>query len=211
MNNYSHTGGYNMKHLLSGIFILLILSIVLVQAASLDKAAPNFTLKDFNGKTHSLSDYKGKYVVLEWVNFGCPFVKKHYNSGNMQALQKKYTDKDVVWLSICSSAEGKQGYYTAKDLAKILKEQGLNSTAYLLDESGEVGKLYDAKTTPHMYIINPEGNLIYVGAIDDKRSTDVADVKTANNYVTSVLDDCLAGKKVESKATTPYGCSVKYK
>lgn len=200
-----------MKHIVLSMIVLIFFSVAFIKAASLDKPAPNFTLKDFNSKEYSLSDFKGKYVVLEWVNFGCPFVKKHYNSGNMQALQKNYTEKEVVWLSICSSAEGKQGHYAAKELAKIIKEQGLNSTAYLLDESGEVGKLYDAKTTPHMYIINPKGNLIYVGAIDDKRSTDVADVKTANNYVSTVLDDCLAGKKVESKATTPYGCSVKYK
>ena len=200
-----------MKHIVLSVFILIFFSVTLIQATNLDKPAPNFTLKDFNGKSYNLSDFKGKYVVLEWINFGCPFVKKHYNSGNMQALQKKYTEKDVVWLSICSSAEGKQGYYAAKDLASVTEEHGIKSTAYLLDESGEVGKLYDAKTTPHMYIINPEGILIYAGAIDDKRSTDVADVKTANNYVSAILDDCLTGKKVDSKATTPYGCSVKYK
>lgn len=199
-----------MRTILSTV-VLVFFSLSLIQAVELDKPAPNFTLKDFNGKKYSLSDYKGKYVVLEWVNFGCPFVKKHYNSGNMQALQKKYTVEGVVWLSICSSAEGKQGYYDAKDLAKVTKEHNVNSTAYLIDESGEVGKLYDAKTTPHMYIINPEGNLIYAGAIDDTRSTDLADIKTAENYVTSVLDNCLAGKKVKSMATTPYGCSVKYK
>jgi peroxiredoxin len=200
-----------MRHIILSVVILIFFSLALIQAADLDKSAPDFALKDFNGKDYKLSDFKGKYVVLEWVNFGCPFVKKHYNSGNMQALQKKYIEKEVIWLSICSSAEGKQGYYSAKELAKVTKEHGVNSTAYLLDESGEVGKLYDAKTTPHMYIINPEGNLIYAGAIDDKRSTDVKDVKTAKNYISSVLDDCLAGKKVESKATTPYGCSVKYK
>jgi peroxiredoxin len=200
-----------MKHILFSLVVLIFFGLTLIHAVSLDKPAPNFALKDFNGKEYNLSDFKGKYVVLEWVNFGCPFVQKHYNSGNMQALQKKYTAKNVVWLSICSSAEGKQGYYKTNELSKVTKEKGLNSTAYLLDESGEVGKLYDAKTTPHMFIINPEGNLIYAGAIDDKRSTDLADVKTAQNYVTSVLDDCLAGKKVESMATTPYGCSVKYK
>ncbi len=199
-----------MRTVLS-IVVLVFLSLSIIPAAELDKRAPDFTLTDFNGKEYSLSDYKGKYVVLEWVNFGCPFVKKHYNSGHMQALQKKYTTEGVVWLSICSSAQGKQGYYDAKDLAKVTKEHGVNSTAYLIDESGKVGKQYDAKTTPHMYIVNPEGNLIYAGAIDDTRSTDVADIKTAKNYVASVLDDCLAGKEVKSIATTPYGCSVKYK
>ncbi|MBN1408771.1 MAG: thioredoxin family protein [Calditrichaceae bacterium] len=200
-----------MKHIILNVVVFIFFSLMLIQAAELDKRAPDFTLQDYNGKTYKLSDFKGKYVVLEWINFGCPFVQKHYNSGNMQTLQKKYTENGVIWLSICSSAEGKQGYYTAKELANIAKEQGVNSTAYLIDESGEVGKLYDAKTTPHMYIINPKGNLIYAGAIDDVRSTNVEDVKTAKNYVSSVLNDCLAGKMVESAATTPYGCSVKYK
>lgn len=200
-----------MKHIILIVIVMIFFSLALLQAAELDKTTPDFTLKDYNGKAYKLSDFKGKYVVLEWVNFGCPFVKKHYNSGNMQALQKKYTAEGVVWLSICSSAEGKQGYYAAKDLAKVTKEHGVNSTAYLIDESGKVGKLYDAKTTPNMYIINPEGILIYAGAIDDTRSTNVEDVKTAKNYVSSVLDDCLAGKMIESMSTTPYGCSVKYK
>ncbi|MEJ2544685.1 MAG: thioredoxin family protein [Calditrichaceae bacterium] len=200
-----------MKHIILSVVVLIFFSMMLIQAADLDKPAPDFTLKDYNGKAYKLSDFKGKYVVLEWVNFGCPFVKKHYNSGNMQALQKKYTAEGVIWLSICSSAEGKQGYYAAKDLADVTKQHGVNSTAYLIDESGEVGKLYDAKTTPNMYIINPDGKLIYAGAIDDTRSTNVEDVKTAKNYVSSVLDDCLAGKSVESTATKPYGCSVKYK
>lgn len=200
-----------MKHRILSIVVLIFFSLSLIQAAELNKPAPDFTLKDFNGKEYKLSNFKGKYVVLEWVNFGCPFVKKHYNSGNMQALQKKYTTDGVVWLSICSSAEGKQGYYDVKDLAKVTKEHGVNSTAYLIDESGKVGKQYDAKTTPHMYIIDPKGNLIYAGAIDDTRSTHVADIKTAKNYVTSVLDDCLSGKEVKSMTTTPYGCSVKYK
>ena len=200
-----------MKHFVLSLVVLIFFSLTLIQAADLDKPAPDFTLKDYNGKAYKLSDFKGKYVVLEWVNFGCPFVGKHYNSGNMQALQKKYTSEGVIWLSICSSAEGKQGYYAAKDLADVTKQHGVNSTAYLIDESGEVGKLYDAKTTPNMYIINPAGKLIYAGAIDDVRSTNVEDIKTAKNYVSSVLDDCLAGKMVESTATTPYGCSVKYK
>lgn len=199
-----------MKYILYSTVVLLFLSVVLVQAAGLNEPAPDFTLKDFNGKEYTLSDFKGKYVVLEWVNFGCPFVQKHYGSGNMQKLQEKYTKKGVVWLSICSSAEGKQGYYDPMELTKVTKKHGVNGTAYLIDESGKVGKMYDAKTTPHMYIINPEGKLIYAGAIDDMRSTNVEDVKTAKNYVKSLLDNCLAGKEIEAMTTTPYGCSVKY-
>ena len=201
-----------MRFILS-VLIIFGLSAFLTASpqAKLDEAAPDFTLMDSNGNKHSLSDFKGKYVVLEWINFGCPFVKKHYGSGNMQALQEKYTGKDVVWLAICSSAEGKQGYYPTKDINAELEKHNFKATAYLVDESGEVGKMYAAKTTPHMYVINPEGVLLYAGAIDDKPSTDKADIKTANNYVSVMLDDLMAGKKVESKSTTPYGCSVKYK
>lgn len=176
-----------------------------------DKPAPDFTLVDTNGKKHSLSDYKGKFVVLEWVNFGCPFVKKHYNSGNMQNLQKMYTKKGVVWLTICSSAPGKQGYYEGGEINAILEKKKAAPTAYLLDPEGTVGKMYGAKTTPHMYVINPEGLLIYAGGIDDKRSTRLKDVETAHNYVKAALDAAMAGKPVPTKTATPYGCSVKYK
>lgn len=176
-----------------------------------DKMAPNFTLIDSHGNKHSLSDYKGKFVVLEWVNFGCPFVGKHYNSGNMQRLQKMFTEKGVVWLSICSSAPGKQGYYEAKEINELLKEKQAAPTAYLLDPEGEVGKMYGAKTTPHMYIINPEGVLIYAGGIDDIRSTRLEDVNKAHNFVTAALGEAMAGKAVAVKTATPYGCSVKYK
>lgn len=180
------------------------------EMAAIDKAAPQFALKDFAGKEYSLADFKGRYVVLEWTNMDCPFVKKHYNSGNMQDLQKTYTKKGVVWLRICSSAPGQQGNHDAKEIEKRIKEQKAMQTAYLVDAAGDVGRMYGAKTTPHMFVIDPQGTLIYAGGIDDKKSTDVADVKTATNYVSACLDAALAGKAVEVKTSTPYGCSVKY-
>jgi peroxiredoxin len=178
---------------------------------SVGSPAPAFTLTDTKGKQHNLADFKGKYVVLEWVNFGCPFVKKHYESGNMQATQKKAVDRGVVWLSVCSSAEGKQGHMDAADWNEQIAERKLASTAVLIDESGAVGKTYGAKTTPHMYIVNPDGVLIYKGAIDDKPSTNKDDIPGARNHVLAALDESMAGKPVSTASTTPYGCSVKYK
>jgi peroxiredoxin len=174
------------------------------------KAAPNFSLPDTNGKTQSLADLKGKYVVLEWYQPDCPFVKKHYRSGNMQALQKEYAAKGVTWLSIDSSAPGEEGNYPADKLNEIAKQDNAARAALLLDPAGEVGRLYGAKTTPDMFIIDPKGILVYKGAIDNKRSTDLADVKTATNYVKGALDAVMAGKTVSTSATQPYGCSVKY-
>jgi peroxiredoxin len=174
------------------------------------KPAPSFTLPDTNGKAHSLADLKGKYVVLEWYQPDCPFVRKHYRSGNMQALQKEYTAKGVVWLSIDSSAPGEQGNYPADKLNEFAARDGAARTALLLDPAGNVGRLYGAQTTPDMYIIDPSGNLVYKGAIDNKRSTDLEDVKTATNYVKSALDALLNGKPVPTTSTRPYGCSVKY-
>jgi peroxiredoxin len=174
------------------------------------KPAPNFTLPDTNGKTHSLADLKGKYVVLEWYQPDCPFVRAHYRSGVMQALQKEYTAKGVVWLSIDSSAPGEQGNYPADKLNEFAARDGAARTALLLDPAGDVGKLYGAQTTPDMYIIDPSGNLVYKGAIDNKRSTDLEDAKTATNYVKSALDALLSGKPVPMSSTRPYGCSVKY-
>ena len=193
------------------IFFFLFLSIALLASdAKVGETAPGFTLKDSNGNQHTLSDFKGKYVVLEWVNYDCPFVKKHYNSGNMQKLQKEYTEKGVVWLSINSSAEGKQGNYSNEEINEKAKVRGANFTAYLVDESGEVGKMYGSKNTPTMYVINPEGTLIYAGGIDDKPSTDVEDIKAANNYVKAALDASMNGKEIAVKISQPYGCSVKY-
>ena len=177
---------------------------------SVGAPAPAFTLTDTNGKQHNLANYKGKHVVLEWVNLGCPFVKKHYESGNMQQTQKKAVDKGVVWLSVCSSAKGKQGNMSASDWNEEIADRKLASTAVLLDESGAVGKSYGAKTTPHMYIISPQGVLIYKGAIDDKPSTNKGDIATARNHVLAALDESLAGKPVSMASTKSYGCSVKY-
>jgi peroxiredoxin len=174
------------------------------------KPAPDFALPDTNGKTHSLADLEGKYVVLEWYQPDCPFVRKHYRSGNMQALQREYTAKGVVWLSIDSSAPGEEGNYPADKLNQFAARDGAARTALLLDPAGNVGRLYGAQTTPDMYIIDPSGNLAYKGAIDNKRSTDLEDVKTATNYVKSALDALLNGKPVPMSSTRPYGCSVKY-
>jgi peroxiredoxin len=173
-------------------------------------AAPDFTLPDTKGKTLSLADYKGKYVVLEWYNPDCPFVRKHYNSKNMQQLQKEAAAKRVVWLAINSSAPGEQGNYPAGKFNQIASQQGAAWTALLMDPDGKVGKLYGAKTTPHMYVIDPQGNLVYNGAIDNKRSTNVADVKTSTNYVKVALEESMAGKPINPATTQPYGCSVKY-
>ena len=179
--------------------------------AHVDESAPDFTLTDSNGAKHSLSDYRGKWVVLEWVNFGCPFVRKHYESGNMQNLQKTYTTKGVVWLSICSSALGKQGYFDGEELTTEIKEHGSRATAYLVDADGTVGRMYEAKTTPHMYIINPKGVLVYAGGIDNIASTDKGDIAKATNYVSETLDAGFAGREIAVKGSRPYGCSVKYK
>ena len=179
-------------------------------APEVGQPAPAFTLTDSNGQSHNLADFKGKFVVLEWLNHGCPFVKKHYDSNNMQKLQKEYTGKDVVWLSIVSSAPGKQGHMSPAETNQAKEEKGSAATAVLLDEDGTVGQLYGAKVTPELYVINPEGNLIYAGAIDDKKSVDPADVEGATNYVKRTLDEALAGQPVSTPRTEPYGCSVKY-
>lgn len=178
--------------------------------ARIDSAAPGFSLVDVEGNRHTLDDYAGSFVVLEWINFDCPFVKKHYRSGAMQRLQKTYGEQGVVWLSICSSARGKQGHLSAKEASKRIRKHKGAQSAYLFDVDGAVGKAYGAKTTPHMFVIDPDGVLIYAGAIDDKPSTDIADVKDAANYVSAALDAALAGGAVAKKSTQPYGCSVKY-
>ena len=172
--------------------------------------APEFTLTDSKGTSHKLSDFRGKFVVLEWLNHECPFVKKHYSGGDMQKLQKEYTAKGVVWLSIISSAPGKQGHRTGPQADADTADKKASPTAVLLDPSGEVGQKYEAKTTPHMFVIDQQGKVIYAGAIDSMRSTDSADVAKAENYVRQTLDAALAGKPVPTPKTTPYGCSVKY-
>ena len=172
--------------------------------------APQFTLADLSGKPVNLADYKGKTVVLEWHNFACPFVQKHYKSGNMQALQKKYSN-DVVWLAVNSTAKTAFDYMEPAANAKQLSEFKATPAKYLVDDTGKVGMEYGAKTTPHMYIIDPSGKVVYNGAIDDRKSTNVADVPGARNYVSAALDEMKAGKPVTVASTTPYGCSVHYK
>lgn len=178
--------------------------------AEIGKAAPQFSLNDTKGKTVDLSKLAGKVVVLEWFNHGCPFVKKHYDSNNMQTLQKDYTGKGVVWLSICSSAKGKQGNATAQKHDEDAKAAKASATHILIDEDGKVGKLYGAKTTPHMFVIDKKGVLVYAGAIDDKPGTDVEEIKGAKNYVKAALDEVLKNKPVSVASTKAYGCSVKY-
>jgi peroxiredoxin len=180
------------------------------QAAEVGQPAPEFTGVDTNGKEHKLSDFKGKVVVLEWTNAECPYVVKHYDSGNMQKLQETYTAKDVVWLTINSGAEGKQGHVTAEQANDLISEKGGKQTAYLLDTEGTIGKIYDAKVTPHMFVINKEGTLVYNGAIDDNDSSKAADIATSKNYVVAALDATLDGKPVETAQSKPYGCGVKY-
>jgi peroxiredoxin len=178
-------------------------------APKVGEPAPAFTLLGQDGKSHSLADYRGKTVVLEWTNAECPFVKKHY-AGNMQTLQKAYTAKNVVWLSINSSAPGKQGHVDAAAAAKIVKDKGAAPTLVLLDGDGQVGHRYEAKTTPHMFIIDAQGTLAYAGGIDSEPSADPADIATATPYVKNALDELLAGKPVTTAVTKPYGCSIKY-
>jgi peroxiredoxin len=196
--------------------VLASLSLVLTPvfagaAARLGKPVPDFTLPASDGQTYHLSDYKGKFVVLEWFNKDCPFTHKHYGSGNMQRLQDTYVKKGVVWFSICSSAPGKLGYLTREDAAQHRIDNHVHSTATLLDPDGKVGRLFGAKTTPHMFVINPQGALIYDGAIDDHAYTDEADIPQSVNYVALALDQAMAGLTVQTPYSRPYGCSVKYK
>jgi len=179
-------------------------------SAKVGAPAPDFTLQSADGSDVKLSDLKGKEVILEWVNFDCPFVKKHYNEGHMQALQKKYTEKGAVWLVISSANESHPTFKDAEALAKTAEKNQANTTHTLVDADGKVGKLYDAKTTPHMYVINKEGVLSYAGAIDSKKSTESKDIADSENYVAAALDAIMAGEKVKTAETKAYGCSVKY-
>ena len=174
------------------------------------QAAPEFSLVDINGRVQKLSDYRGKYVVLEWFNSECPFVQKHYESGNMQALQARYTQKGVVWLGINSTSPRHSNYRDPARSQAILKEWKSAPTAFVLDPDGKVGKQYGARTTPHMYVIDPKGTLVYVGGIDDRPSTSQRDIATARNLVAAALDESLSGKPVGTPSAMPYGCSVKY-
>jgi hypothetical protein len=194
----------------SAMAFALLFAFTVARAARVGERAPEFAATDTNGLVHKLSDYQGKFVVLEWTNRGCPYTQKHYNSGNMQRLQREWTSKGVIWLTIISSAPGKQGYMTAGEENNYVKQVNASPTAVLLDPTGAVGHLYDAKTTPHMFIINPQGMLVYNGAIDDRPTTDLADVNGAKNYVSLALEEATSGKPVSIPTSRPYGCSVKY-
>jgi peroxiredoxin len=197
---------------ITGMILMLFLSVVSLSAeAAIGHEAPGFSLRSVDGKVHNLNDYRGKYVVLEWMNFDCPFVVKHYSGENMQNLQNEYREKGVVWLLVCSSAPGKQGNFDNDGINQRLKDNKVNVDGYLIDEEGTVGKLYDARTTPHMYIINPDGVLIYQGGIDDKKSTNKDDIADSKNFVKAALNEALSGKPVSTSTSQPYGCSVKYK
>lgn len=197
-----------MKRLLIMVAALLIAP--LAHALTVGDKAPDFSVINSRGQSESLSAYKGKFVVFEWTNSECPFVKKHYDSGNMQALQKRWTDQGVIWFSVVSSAPGKQGHVTPEQANKLTKEREAHPTSVILDSDGKLGHLYDARNTPHLFIVDPNGKLIYQGAIDDKASTNLEDVKGAKNYVHAALTEARAGKAVSMATTKPYGCSVKY-
>jgi len=198
-----------MKKLIFALATLFIANAAYADA-TIGKAAPDFGAPTASGKTVSLSDYRGKLVVLEWNNPGCPFVKKFYEVGAMQELQAAYTKKGVVWLSINSSAKGNEGFVDADSAKALIADKKAVPTEYLFDDSGVIGHKYGAKTTPHMFVIDTKGVLVYAGAIDDKASTDSDDIKGAKNYVTAALDALLAGKKIETTSTQAYGCNVKY-
>jgi peroxiredoxin len=178
--------------------------------AVVGQAAPTFSATDTSGKTVALADFKGKYVVLEWTNPGCPFVQKHYNSGNMPATQKEATAKGAVWLAVNTTAKEAGDYMAPAELQAWAKSKNAAPTAMLMDADAKVGRAYGARTTPHMYVIDPQGKLIYAGAIDSKPSADPADIKAATNYVTQALGEAMAGKPVSRSTTQAYGCSVKY-
>jgi len=192
------------------ITVLFFAISALVWAARVGEPAPDFTATDSNGQSHSLSAYRGKFVVLEWHNRECPYTHKHYASGNMERLQQKWTARGVVWFTVISSAPGKQGYVTADEENAYVQQVHAAPTGVLLDPEGKLGRLYEAKTTPHMFVIDPNGSLIYDGAIDDKPTTDTSDIATAHNYVDAALTAAMAGQPVQVSTTRPYGCSVKY-
>ncbi|PZR71846.1 MAG: thioredoxin family protein [Chthoniobacterales bacterium] len=199
------------KLLLGLIASLISTALFAADSPPVGSTAPEISATDSKGKTQTLSQYKGKYVVLEWFSPECPFVKKHYGSGNMQKLQEEFTGKGVVWLSVDSSAPGLEGNLTADQANAKISEWKTKQTALLLDPDGKVGRTYGAKNTPHMFVINPEGKIVYEGAIDSKPSSNASDIPSSTNYVKVALEESLAGKIVSNPTTRPYGCSVKYK
>ncbi|WP_309398512.1 thioredoxin family protein [Cerasicoccus maritimus] len=202
-----------MTFIRNTILAASVFTLALTASAKVDvgQTAPDFTLPAANGKEVSLADYKGKWVVLEWTNYGCPFVKKFYDgSTKMTELQKEWTGKDVVWLSVCSSAPGKQGHMDPAKAQATNSEKGWSGSAYLVDDTGKVGKEYGATNTPQMYVINPEGKIVYMGAIDSKPSANPKDAASADNYVDLALTAAMEGKEITTPKSKPYGCSVKY-
>ena len=199
-----------MKLMLTAFTALAVIAAPALAAPVVGQPAPNFRLTDANGKNVNLTDFRGKTVVLEWNNPECPFVKKHYNSGNMQKTQAAAKAAGAVWLSINSSAPGQQGNVNGAEAKAFVASAKAQPTAYLLDPKGVVGKGYDAKTTPHMYIIDAKGTLVYAGGIDDKPTPNPADVKSARNHVLAALSELKAGKTVSVATSRPYGCNVKY-
>jgi peroxiredoxin len=199
-----------MIRTLTACAALLIATLPATAAPVIGKAAPQFTVTDTNGKSHSLSDYKGKTVVLEWTNDGCPYVKKHYGAGNMQKLQAEVVGAGGVWLSVISSAPGKQGFVKAAEANQLTASRNAKPSAVLLDPAGAVGRAYEAQTTPHMFVIDKTGVLRYMGAIDDQPSTDASTIPAARNYVREAFKVVTAGGAVAETVTDPYGCSVKY-
>jgi peroxiredoxin len=190
--------------------IMSIVAAFSLAAVSASAHAPAFEGTNSNGEPVKLSDFAGKIVVLEWTNPDCPFVKKFYGAGKMQELQKAYTEKGVVWLTIASSAPGKQGHYDAAAWNQMIADKGIASTAVIPDPDGVIGRAYGARTTPHMFVIGADGEIAYQGAMDDKPSTESADIAGAKNYVAAALDELIAGQPVSHAASQPYGCSVKY-
>ncbi|MGD8907100.1 MAG: thioredoxin family protein [Gammaproteobacteria bacterium] len=197
------------------LFLTLVTALVVAGTAHaqpvIGQPAPEFTATDTKGVSHSLSDFRGKTVVLEWTNHDCPYVKKHYDTGNMQALQREATAEGVVWLTIISSAPGKQGYVTAEEADALTAERDAAPTAVLFDPEGTAGKAYGARTTPHMFVIDPEGTLVYMGGIDDRPTASKEDVEGARNYVREALTALRSGQDVPQSTSRPYGCSIKYK
>src|SRR5215470_5526319 len=199
-----------MNRNVSRLLLLVSFLISWAFAVKVGESAPDFQATDSTGQVQKLSQYRGKFVVLEWHNNGCPYTRKHYESGNMQRLQKEWTSKGVAWFTIISSASGQQGFVTAQQENDYLKQMKASPSAALLDPQGVLGRLYSAKTTPHMFVINPEGVLVYDGAIDDKATTEQADIGSAKNYVSQALEEAMANKQVSIPTSRPYGCSVKY-
>lgn len=199
-----------MRKLMMTLVMAAVVSVAALQAQAQEQVAPGFTLKNANGADINLSDYAGKVVVLEWYNKGCPFVRKHYDSRNMQNLQSAFTAKDVAWLTIVSSAEGKQGYLTQEEALQQIEKEGINASELLLDPTGDVARMYVAQVTPHMFVIDPTGNIVYRGAIDSINSPNPDDIKDAEPYLANAVDEVLAGKPVTKPATAAYGCSIKF-